>query len=79
MSETRSSFIELPDDFTAVRRWKLQTYILRKVVGVQTAFAEDFGARGKRLTVNPPVHRQQLETALYAFHQDERNGNLRQA
>jgi hypothetical protein len=76
---TRSSSIELPNDFTAVQRLKLQSYILQKVVNVHTAFAEDFGARGKILTVSPPVHAQQLVTALYAFRQDERDGNLKQA
>jgi hypothetical protein len=75
----RSSSIELPNDFTAVQRLKLQSYILQKVVNVHTALAEDFGARGKRLTVSPPMHSQQLETALYAFRQDERDGNLKQA
>ena len=74
-----SSSIELPDDFTAVQRLRLQSYILSKVVRVHTAFAEDFGARGKILTVSPPMHIQHLETVLYAFHQDERSGNLRQA
>ena len=79
LHEPPSTSIELPDDFTTVRRLRLQSYILSKVVGIHTALAEDFGARGKRLTVIPPMHTQHLETVLYAFHQDERSGNLRQA
>jgi hypothetical protein len=76
MSEMRSSVIDLPDEYTAVQRWRLQTYIMRKVVNVQSARAEDFGAQGKKLTVSPPMHVQHLETVLYAFDQDERSGKL---
>lgn len=73
-----SSSIELSPDMTAVQRWKLQTYVLGRVISVKSARAENFGDRGNILTVQPSHSADHLETIVHGFWQDLAAGKLRQ-
>ncbi len=75
--EKRTSSLELPDEMTFVMRQKLGHYVLKKIPGLSSAKVENFGARGNVLTVSPSVHPLQLETTVYAFQADYRDGYVR--
>lgn len=62
---------------TFVMRRKLGTYALKNIPGLTRAVVEDFGANGNVLSVTPSVHPLQLETLVYAFQQDYRQGNVK--